>query len=401
MAPSSQLASFILLHTLIIGASIEPVGEFVIGDRKFAHVWHTKQSMPSKHSDMSATTVDDAIYLVGGCKQDQVWVSAPYPEYACGGSHSADSISVSTFKYSPASNTFETLTNAPRPRYRHAAAVVDKSIYVFGGTGATGSIVPEVDVFNTATGQWTTRSQTMPGATTDLAAFAYSGKIYVVGGYDASWNALTTTQMFDPAAPDDSSAWQPGPSLQQGRGDIVAVLVDSQAFIVGGFHHENNFEMPVSSMEMLNVGQGGAWVTKNSMNVARGDKAVASLNGILHVIGGETKNSNSTSEHWGHSVPLVDVEAYDPIGDAWYYGGDIPSSRFRFTAASHGNSIFIFGGQGYLVGNYETDGSYYPLVGTVEEYYESISPAAVSKASSMLSLCSIAGLSMSFMLAYR
>lgn len=38
------------------------------------------------------------------------------------------------------------------------------------------------------------------------------------------------------------------------------------------------------------------------MKVARGDKAVAVLNDKLHVVGGETKNSD------GHSTPLMDVE---------------------------------------------------------------------------------------------
>lgn len=39
------------------------------------------------------------------------------------------------------------------------------------------------------------------------------------------------------------------------------------------------------------------------MKVARGDKAVAVLHDKLHVVGGETKNSQ------GHSTPLMDVEA--------------------------------------------------------------------------------------------
>ena len=41
------------------------------------------------------------------------------------------------------------------------------------------------------------------------------------------------------------------------------------------------------------------------MSVARGDKAVAVLNGKLHVVGGESKNQD------GHSTPLMDVEVRD------------------------------------------------------------------------------------------
>ncbi len=46
----------------------------------------------------------------------------------------------------------------------------------------------------------------------------------------------------------------------------------------------------------------GGWKSRAAMKVARGDKAVAVLNDKLHVVGGETKNSD------GHSTPLMDVE---------------------------------------------------------------------------------------------
>lgn len=243
-----------------------------------------------------------------------------------------------------------------------------KKIYLFGGTGASGSIVDEVDVFDTLMGKWTTLTARMPNATTDLSAFAHAGKIYTLGGYDASWTALKLTQIFNPVG---GSPWQKGSPLVQGRGDAFAGVVGNKAYVVGGFHHENNFESPVSSMEMLDLGAGAAWATRMSMKVTRGDKAVAVLNNILHVVGGETKNAK------GHSVPLKDVEAYDPVGNAWYFGGDIPTERFRFVAASHGNSIFIFGGQGYLTGEHGADGSKYPLVDTVEEYSETVTVGSV------------------------
>lgn len=366
MTRSVILSCVMVLSTCQVGQS---AASFVVGDRKFDHVWHTKKNMPGKRSDMTATTVDDAIYLVGGCALDQVWVSdPPYPEYRCGGK-AANAISGSTIRYLPKSNTFDTsLPDAPRPRYRHAAAVVDKKIYLFGGTGASGSIVDEVDVFDTLMGKWTTLTARMPNATTDLSAFAHAGKIYTLGGYDASWTALKLTQIFNPVG---GSPWQKGSPLVQGRGDAFAGVVGNKAYVVGGFHHENNFESPVSSMEMLDLGAGAAWATRMSMKVTRGDKAVAVLNNILHVVGGETKNAK------GHSVPLKDVEAYDPVGNAWYFGGDIPTERFRFVAASHGNSIFIFGGQGYLTGEHGADGSKYPLVDTVEEYSETVTVGSV------------------------
>jgi N-acetylneuraminic acid mutarotase len=220
----------------------------------------------------------------------------------------------------------------------------------------------------------------MPNPTTDLSAFVHAGKIYTLGGYDASWKALNVTQVFDPTANGINLSWQVGPTLLRGRGDAFAAIVDNKAFVVGGFHDENDFKSPIAHLEMLDVARGASWVSRKAMNVSRGDKAVAALNNVLHVVGGETKNSQ------GHSVPLRDVEVYDPIGNVWYFGGDIPSDRFRFVAAAHGSSIFIFGGQGYLTGGaHGADGSKYPLMDTVEEYSERVSPAQVSRTATLLS----------------
>jgi len=235
-----------------------------------------------------------------------------------------------------------------------------------------------VDVLDTATRKWSTLSQKMPGATTDLSAFAWAGKVYTTGGYTAQWQAETTTQIFDPKL----KSWQVGPSLKAGRGDAFAAVASGKAFVGGGFTHENEWKMPLSSMEMLNLDQSNAFVTEDvkDMEIARGDKAVAVLNGVLHVVGGETKDKA------GQSVPLKDVEVYDPDSKVWAKGGDIPSHRFRFVAAAHGDSLFIFGGQGYLEpkGDYEKDGSKYPVMDTVEAYTETLTVQQINKVSSLL-----------------
>jgi hypothetical protein len=106
------------------------------------------------------------------------------------------------------------------------------------------------------------------------------------------------------------------------------------------------------------------WTTLKSMPTARGDKAGAVLHNRFHVIGGETKNKD------GHSVPIRDVEVYDPVEKTWQDEGSIPSERFRFMAAGFGDVIYIFGGQQFLVGEYGKSGSYYPVSDQVEAFIE-------------------------------
>merc|ERR1719272_2677262 len=69
------------------------------------------------------------MYLVGGCSQDQVCYNpASHFDCYCGG------ITNKTQFYTPVLDRFETFpADAPRARYRHAAAIADGTIYLFGG----------------------------------------------------------------------------------------------------------------------------------------------------------------------------------------------------------------------------------------------------------------------------
>ena len=99
---------------------------FQIDDKEFSHLWRKKKAMPTKRSDLTATTLDDAIYLVGGCDSDQEW-NGGAKSYLCTG------ITKTATKYLPLTDSYESIQDAPRSRYRHAAAAVGSKVYVLGG----------------------------------------------------------------------------------------------------------------------------------------------------------------------------------------------------------------------------------------------------------------------------
>ncbi|CAE8609825.1 unnamed protein product, partial [Polarella glacialis] len=340
---------------------------FTVADKQFDHAWITKTKMPTKRSDLTATTVADAIYLIGGCASDQEWL-ADQGRYSCSG------LTKSVQRYLPKTDKFEMVADAPRTRYRHAAAAVGKIIYVFGGCDIADNNIDLVDVLNTETGVWSFLAAPMPNATSDLNAFSYNGKVYVLGGYSRpDYSATAAMMIFDPVQ-SGAAAWSSGPPLNQGRGDAAAVVADGRAYVLGGFHH-SSFDAPLSQLEMFDfMNPTAGWKVRTSLSKGRGDQAVASLHKMVHMVGGETKNSA------GHSVPIMDVEVYSGTSDRWYSGGAIPSNRFRFVAESYDNSIFIFGGQGYLSGNHSTAGSIYPVLDVVEEYAESQVSVPISAA---------------------
>lgn len=222
-------------------------GDMLLCNKTYSHTWLTKTAMPAKRSDMTATTVGDAIYLVGGCVMDPVWTPSPeYPGYTCGGGVPA-AISSKLTSYHPKTDEHKSLPDAPHGRYRHAAAEVGGKIYLFGGKDGADAMVKEIDVYDTASRMWSTLWWKDENATTDNAAFAHLGKIYVLGGYADGWVAQTRMRIFDPSE-NSSAAFVAGPAMRQSRGDFSAAVSNGTALVVGGFHYDDDFKMPLASM---------------------------------------------------------------------------------------------------------------------------------------------------------
>ena len=334
-------------------------------DYVYTHSWATKTSLPSARSDFTATTVQDKIVLTGGCVSKQT--------YQDWGGYGCTAIDATTLIYDPIKDTFTAAPDMPRNRYRHSAVAIDEKLYVMGGTNLD---YPEptlkpVDVFDMKENKWSTLSNVpLNGAMTDGSAFTIKKKIYFVGGYETTqYNATNQMWMLDTEKLSDG--WKSVKSLNTNRGDHCSVVIDEIAYVFGGFNHHDQWAKPLDSLEAYDS-EIDQWSSLASLPTARGDKAGAALHGRFQVIGGETKDSK------GVSVPLSDVEVYNPILKKWTEEGSIPSERFRFSAAPHGDSVYIFGGQGYLVGTYGDAASYYPTLKTVEAFQESKIVSAAS-----------------------
>lgn len=137
------------------------------------------------------------------------------------------------------------------------------------------------------------------------------------------------------------------------------------AYVVGGFN-DGSWCAPLSTTERIDLSTFAASTTAIPvLTTGRGDKAVATLNGKIHVLGGETKDSSCASE------PLIDVEIYEPEDGMWRIGTTIPDHRFRVVAAAYGeNSVYLIGGQSFLVGSLNQNGSYYDVEANVLEFRE-------------------------------
>jgi N-acetylneuraminic acid mutarotase len=100
--------------------------------------------LPKPLSDLTATRVDDVVYIVGGCDaEDGNRFEAEIGEFLCG------SISDKLYRFDPSTEQFTELSSMPTPRYRHASVAVATTggaIIVIGGRDLADDIISDVDV---------------------------------------------------------------------------------------------------------------------------------------------------------------------------------------------------------------------------------------------------------------
>jgi len=325
--------------------------------------WQKKTSLPSRRSDMACNLYGSTVYISGGCAGDQVYYAN---DSAC------SDISNRLDVYFLDSDTWASLPNLPRPRYRHVTVQVDKKLYLFGGRDATDTIIQEIDIYDITDKQWTTPTTKFTQATSDFAGYEISGKrIVLFGGYDQGYTPLGDTHIFhtDTITFEYSVA-----QMNLPRGDICSVVANGIGYTYGGY--QSDFCSPVSSLETFDS-LNNTWTNAPVFGggVTGGDGACLQKDGKFVAIGGEQKDNTC------HSSPVKVVETYDYTTDFWTNetSFSLPEGRFRFCGASYQNTLYIFGGQGPLqvkAGLY-----YHVIVADVYALQEPPMPTPTSSAS--------------------
>ena len=150
-------------------------------------------------------------------------------------------------RYSPHSNQWTKLPDAPHARDNFQAVVVSNKLYAAGGrrssfgTGQPVELtVPEVDVFDFITNTWSTLpdSANLPTPRAGTAALRYYSKLVVIGG-ESQWGltvdpeqppAHTEVEAFDP----HTGTWFSMPPLSQGLHGMQALLYGGKIHIASG-----------------------------------------------------------------------------------------------------------------------------------------------------------------------
>jgi len=213
------------------------------------------------------------------------------------------------------------------PRQEMGVAVVAGRVYVVGGFDASDQPVATVESYETSTDRWTQRAS-LPAPLHHVNVAAVGGKLYVVGGLSgSSFTASGTTLEYDPAL----DRWAPLASMPGGteRGASGVAVLDGRIVVAGGLRGDSVADTSVFDPVA------NAWSPLQPLAVARDHLGAATVGGRVYAVTGRAGG-----------VLKAAVEVLDANSGSWSRRADIPTARGGVAAAELAGRLLVMGGEG-------------------------------------------------------
>ena len=152
-------------------------------------------------------------------------------------------------------------------------------IYLVGGTGGTTALLR----YDPAEDSWAV----LPGPVQPrehVAATAFSGEMWVIGGRWGGTGALATVEIFDPF----SGAWRDGPALIEARSGFGAAAVGERIIVAGGEILGARPWTALASAEVYDA-VSGEWTRLADLPAGIHGMPVAGYEGTAFVLGGSDR----------------------------------------------------------------------------------------------------------------
>lgn len=260
---------------------------------------------------------------------------------ACAGRTAHNGVAASTGASGPsaAALTWTAHQSGHPPTARHESALValDGKLYLLGGRGER-----PLEVFDPASGGWTSGARPPLEQLHHTQALAYDGRIWVMGALTGDFPAepaVPALWIYDPTA----DAWQQGPSLPAGRarGASGVALHAGQFYLVGGVTRGHTGGV-VPWLDVFDPAT-GQWTALPDAPHARDHFHAAVLDGALYAAGGRVSAHGSNASGM-QSVAAVDV--FDIASGRWStLPSPLPTPRSGTATVAWNDRIVVIGGE--------------------------------------------------------
>ncbi len=262
-----------------------------------------------------------------------------------------------------AGEDWEVITQLPTKRWEFSTAVVVDKIYLIGGSLFENHAGPfglsTVEIYDTQTNTWQ-RGADMPTPRTNAKAAVVNGTVYVFGGYNSkdkflqNWKMADHVEAYDPR----TDTWTQKKKMPISRFYFGLAVVAGKIYLIGGTTGlGEGQEQRIARVDIYDPAT-DTWAKGPKMPTRRDPGGVAVVSDRIYVIGGE---GWPLPKEWGAGEFLGSIEEYDPINRQWRKKKDLLEVKNWFSSVVVGNDI-------YLIGGYTREGGFRE-VATVNVYH--------------------------------
>ncbi len=286
--------------------------------------WQSTTAMPTAITSGTGVTVNGCIYQVGG--QIANYVQSAMVQYAC---PSTDG-SISNW------NINQSLSSAATDV---AASAYAGFIYAVGGNNTSGNLrLTQYAAVNNGgsgtVGGWSTNTSFTTGRYAHTSV-AYNGYLYVLGGY--SGNAYLNDVQYAPINANGTvGAWAATTSFPNSRYAHTSIVYNGYLYVMGG-HNGSTYLNDVQYAPINANGTVGAWAATTNSTTARNSHTSVVYNGYLYVLGGYSGSSNL------NDVQYAPINANGTVG-AWAATTSFTTGRSSHTSVVYNGYIYVIGG---------------------------------------------------------
>ena len=290
--------------------------------------WEVITQLPTKRWEFSTAVVDDKVYIIGGSLFD----------------NNAGPFGLSTVEvYDPQTDTWRQVADMPTPRTNAKAAVVNGTIYVFGGYNSKDNFLQNwkmtdhVEAYDPLTDTWTQKKE-MPISRFYFGLGVVAGKAYLIGGTtglgEGQEQRMDRVDIYDPA----TDTWAKGPKMPTRRNPGGVAVVGTRIYVIGG----EGWPLPqgwaagpflgsIEEYDPINR----QWQKKKDLLEIKNWFSSAVVGDHIYLIGGYTFE--------GGLQQLATVKVYHPRTETWQEVSALPNPLDTFGAATVNGQIYVFG----------------------------------------------------------
>ncbi|XP_078495266.1 beta-scruin-like [Ciona intestinalis] len=255
--------------------------------------WIQLPDLPVGRDKAAAVVIDDVLYYLAG-------------DLRTGFKAKATNI-VHRMKLKEKVLIWEKVASMNGRRLRFGAAVLNGTIFVFGGSDDNYESLSSGEFYVVSPNKWI-QLKPMKIARRGHSIVAHNGHLYSLGGYGSEY--LCSMELYDPFLDE----WKDLAPMQTPRGWFAAVVLNNAIYAIGG----SDGKQRLKSVEKYNADD-DTWVYVGNMNIERSSHAACVAQNKIYVVGGLDSNDEIVKS----------IECYDDQTDKWSVVGETDVEIFR------------------------------------------------------------------------